>query len=54
MKHKFTSFTALRLAPLAALNASRKWSEVPMFGKLRVGSFQALANCGALTSNAWN
>ena len=46
--------TALLLAPLAALHAGRTLPEVPIFGKLRVGSVRPLENRRALTSNDWN
>ena len=46
--------TALFLTPMAALHAGRTLPEVPIFGKLRVGSFQPLGNRGAMTSNDWN
>jgi len=29
-------------------------TEVPSFGKLRIGFFQSLENRGAMTSNDWN
>ncbi len=54
MKHTFTFLTALLLAPLTALHAGRALAEVPRFGKLRTGFFQALENHGTQTSNAWN
>jgi len=54
MKRTLTLFTALLLAPLAALNVRRNLPKVPSFGKLRVGSFQSLENRGTMTSNAWN
>ena len=51
MKPTLTLLTALLLAPLAALHANRLLPEVPSFGKLRVGFFQALEKHGTLTSN---
>jgi hypothetical protein len=36
------TLTALLLAPLAALHATRNSPGVPRLGKLRAGSFQAL------------
>jgi len=45
---------ALLLAPLAALLTNRALPGIPNFGKLRIGSFQPLENCGAMTSNDWN
>jgi hypothetical protein len=48
------SLTALLLAPLAALHATRNSPGVPGFGKLRAGFFQALETFGAMTSKAWN
>jgi len=54
VKSKLIALTALLLAPLAALHAGRDLPEVPIFGKLRIGSFQPLENCGAMTSNDWN
>lgn len=41
MKPSLTLFTALLLAPLPALNLARALPEVPSFGILRAGSFQA-------------
>ena len=41
MKHALTLLAALLLAPLAALNLARALPEVPSFGILRVGFFQA-------------
>jgi hypothetical protein len=49
MKPALTLLTALLLAPLAALHAGRNLPEVPRFGKLRAGSFQALDNHGTQT-----
>jgi len=53
-----SALTALLLAPLAAplaaLHAGRNLPGVPSFGKLRADSFQALANHGTQTSDAWN
>jgi hypothetical protein len=46
--------TVLLLAPLAALHTGRALPELPRFGKLRGGFFQALENRGLRTSNAWN
>jgi hypothetical protein len=55
MKHPFIlAFTALLLATLAALHAGRILPEVPNFGKIRVGSFQALETLGATASKVWN
>jgi len=54
MKPTLTLLTALLLAPLAALHAERKLPEIPEFGILRAGSFQALEKHGTQTSNAWN
>jgi hypothetical protein len=54
MRTKLFILTALLLAPLASLHARRTLPEVPGFGKLRVGSSQALENCGVVTSNDWN
>jgi hypothetical protein len=45
---------ALLLAPLGSLHADHSLPEVPIFEKLRVGSFQSLENCDAMTSNDWN
>jgi len=41
MKHGLTLLAALLLAPLAALNLARALPEVPSFGILRAGFFQA-------------
>jgi hypothetical protein len=52
-----TLLTALLLAPLAALHATRNLPGVPRFGILRAGSFQALVAFGAfgaMASNDWN
>ena len=54
MKHTFTLLTALLLAPLAALHATRNLLGVPGFGILRAGSFQALEIFFAMASNDWN
>jgi len=54
MKHTLTLLTALLLAPLTVLDVGCDLPEVPVFGKLRVGYFQALENRGAMTSNDWN
>ncbi|MFM7606511.1 MAG: hypothetical protein ACKO8Z_15115 [Prosthecobacter sp.] len=54
MKHTLTFFAALLLAPLAALHAKRNLTEVPKFGILRDGSFQALEIFVAMASNDWN
>ena len=54
MKTTLTLLTALLLAPLAAVHAKRTLPGVPEFGKLRAGSFQALENRSAVTSNEWN
>jgi len=54
MKRNLTLLTALLLAPLAVLHAKRNLPEVPGFGILRAGSFQALENHGTRTSNDWN
>ena len=54
MKHTLAFLTALLLAPLAALHEGRHLKELPNFGRLRVGSFQSLENCGGMTSNDWN
>ena len=47
-------FAALLLAPLAALHARRNLPEVPVFGKVRTGFFQALETFGAMASNDWS
>jgi hypothetical protein len=49
-----TLLTALLLAPLAALHATRNLPGVPRLGILRVGFFQALETFDAMISNAWN
>jgi hypothetical protein len=49
-----TLLTALLLAPLAAVHAERNLPEVPRFGILCVGAFQALEIFGATASNDWN
>jgi hypothetical protein len=54
MKLHHFALTALLLAPLAALHADHSLPEIPIFEKLRVGSFQSLENGDAMTSNDWN
>jgi hypothetical protein len=54
MKHTLTLFTALLLAPLAALHAKRNVPDFLKFGKLRAGSFQALEIFVAMASNDWS
>jgi hypothetical protein len=54
MKHTLTLITALLLAPLTALHATRNLPGVPKFGKLCAGFFQALETFGATASNDWN
>jgi hypothetical protein len=49
-----SALTALLLAPLAVLRAKRNLPEIPRFGILRGGSFQALETFGATASNDWN
>jgi hypothetical protein len=54
--NRLTTITlaVLLLAPLAALNLARALPEVPRFGILRTGLFQALEKHGTQTSSAWN
>jgi hypothetical protein len=58
MKPSLPLLAALLLAPLAAplaaLHAGRNLPDVPGFGILRAGSFQALETSGAMASNDWN
>jgi len=54
MKQYVLIFAALMLVPLAVLHADRNLSEVPRFGKLRVGFFQGLEKPGRMLSDAWN
>ena len=54
MKRPLALLIALLLTPLAPLHAGRILPEVPIFGKLRVGSFQPLENRSVMTANAWN
>jgi hypothetical protein len=54
MKPILALLTTLLLAPLAVVHAGRSLPEVPSFGRLCVGFFQPLENCGAMTSNDWN
>jgi hypothetical protein len=54
MKTNLSLLTALPLAPLAALHAKRNLPELPRFGILRAGLFQALETFGAMASKAWN
>jgi len=48
------TLTALLLAPLAALHATRNMPGVPRFGKISSVSFQALEIFVAMASNDWN
>jgi hypothetical protein len=43
-----------KIPPPAAQHAKGNLPGVPGFGTLRTGSFQALENFGAMTSNDWN
>jgi hypothetical protein len=45
---------SMKAPPPAAQLARRNLPEVPGFGTLRAGSFQALETFGAMTSNDWN
>jgi hypothetical protein len=54
MKPILTFLAALLLVLLAALPAGRNLPGVPRFGKLRVGSFQALQFFGAMAFKARN
>jgi hypothetical protein len=49
-----SALTALLLALLAALHATRNSPEVPRLGILHAGSFQALETSGSLASDDWN
>jgi len=54
MNARASLLTALLLAPLAALHAKRNSPGVPIIGKLRAGSFQAVEILGAMTSKDCN
>ena len=54
MKPNLTLLVALLLVPPATRYANRTLPEVPRFGKLGVGFFQALEEHSTQVSNAWN
>ncbi len=48
------TLTALVLATPAQLHAGGDLPEVPIFGKLRVSSYQPLEDFDAMTAKVWN